>query len=293
MFVHAKEFSEHVRASLEQRSPHGTHKHWLVPTCGNIFWFSTSWLTVFCMYLAKNGDRYQTTTPLSSSLSTGTIVAMFLTALQVGLGFSVGLTYGYSNTLFAWWKANFLCMHVMHTTPSLTVPAGTKLDPQQVHMWYSLRQWYQNYPMRANYYIGSGVLSTFLVMTVLCIGGLMFNVYRGALIRDGAPYYGSVPMIALTCWLVSWCMSCILCAVQTQDTQWQHLKMLYQLRFTTGSDNITPALDVVQKLIEDNDQAPKVFDTIPLNRVFFNSVAAVFFSAGTGIAWLFFAQSFN
>lgn len=142
--------------------------------------------------------------------------------------------------------------------------------------------------MRANYFIGSGVLSTFLLFAVLFIGAIIFNIQRGALIVNGFIFYGQIGLIAVTGWLITWCMKAILQAVQTLETQWNHLRMLHTVKFNCPRDEeLESQLGIVTDLIKENDRPPKVFDTIPLNRAF-ASVMGTLFASSLGTALYLF-----
>lgn len=135
MFNHVKEMAEHLRQELEDASPHSIHRHWCIPTLGNVFWFCiAASMPIVCCYESTE-HQYNSGDPATKTLSSGTIIIAILTIINTGSVSALGLTYGYSNTLQSWWKSNFLMMHVMHETPALTVRVGEMLNPKRLQVW--------------------------------------------------------------------------------------------------------------------------------------------------------------
>ena len=166
-------------------------------------------------------------------------------------------------------------MYLLESSPSLvTSNTGDNvvLSPNVLDVWYSLREWYQAYPMRANYYNGSGVLSSFLLTTIFALTGIAWNAWRiGNKILQ---HYGSLLLLMFIFYMVPWCMSAILKAIHTLEVQSGHMRMLRRLKFNKmdKDEAIINKIDTLIELIEENDKPPKIFDTIPLNRVTFNLV---------------------
>ena len=126
---------------------------------------------------------------------------------------------------------------------------------------------HQAYPMRANYYCGSGVLSSFLLAQAISLFMIGWNSWR--LGSNALIYYGTLLLLLFTAFLVPWCMSAILKAVHTLEVQHGHLRMLRRLKFNKmhKDPKIIEKMDSLIELIQENDKPPKIFDTIPLNRI--------------------------
>jgi hypothetical protein len=91
-----------------------------------------------------------------------------------------------------------------------------------------------------------------------------------------------------TFFLMPWIMSAMLKAIHTLEVQGGHLRMLRRLKFSKMDKDpeIIEKINTLIALIEENDKPPKIFDTIPLNRVTFN-IFGTFFSTGLGIVGYF------